>query len=116
MSDNVLVVSEFNINAGQLDNLKALIGEMIDALKRDEPEALNYEWFISADGNCVHVYERYADSDAFMVHLGSLLQKYVERLLAYATATQVTIYGNVSDKVREVFANANAPAVYMSPL
>jgi quinol monooxygenase YgiN len=114
MSENVLVVAEVTINAGQLDNLKALVGEMIEAIKRDEPGTHNYEWFIGDDGKSVHVYERYADSEAFMVHLGNLGQKFAKRLSACTTTTRITIYGNPSDKVREVFATY--PTVYMSPL
>ena len=113
MSNNVLVVAENNINAGQLDNLKALLMEMMDTIQRDEPGTLNYEWFIADDGKSVHVYERYADSGACMAHLGNIGPKYGERLHACVTATKITIYGNPSDKVREVFAHY--PTIYMSP-
>ena len=112
MSDNVLVVSENTIKAGQLDNFKALIREMVDAIQRDEPETLNYEWFIADDGKSVHIYERYADSEAFMVHLGNIGPKYGERSFAYLTVNKLAIYGNQSDTVREVLKDL-AP-IYMS--
>ena len=109
MSDNVFWILEANINAGQLDNLKALMTEMVEATKRDEPGALNYEWFIADDGNSLHLYERYADSGAVMVHRGNFGQKFAERFLAYLTITKITMYGNPSNQVREAFV-----ATYMS--
>ena len=104
MSDNVFWILEANINAGQLDNLKALMTEMVEATKRDEPGALNYEWFIADDGNSLHLYERYADSGAVMVHRGNFGQKFVEQFLAYLTVTKITMYGNPNDQIREGFA------------
>jgi quinol monooxygenase YgiN len=113
MSDNFLVVAENNIKADQLDNLKALAREMVNTIMGDEPGTLNYELFIADDGKSVHFYERYTDSEAFMIHLGNLVQrKYAERLHACLSATKITIYGNPSDQVREVFAHY--PTIYMN--
>ena len=115
MSSNFSVVAENNIKAGQLDNFKALIKEMDDTIKRDEPGTLNYEWFLADDGKTVHACERYVDSEAFMIHLGNLIQKkYAEGLHACLSATKITIYGNPSDQVRAVFARY--PTTYMSAL
>lgn len=114
MSDNLIVIAENNTNDGQLDNLKALLTEMIGSIQRDEPGTLNYEWFISEDGKSVDVYERYVDAGACMVHLGNLGQTYAPRLFACVTATKIAIYGNPNDQVRAVFANF--AAVYRSPL
>ncbi|MEO8611128.1 MAG: antibiotic biosynthesis monooxygenase [Chloroflexota bacterium] len=113
MSDSVFWILEASINAGQLDNLKALISEMIDGTKDNEPGALNYEWFIADDGKSLHIYERYTDSGAVMIHRRNFGQKYAERFSAYLTVTKITMYGNPSDAVREGFAGF-AP-IYMSP-
>jgi quinol monooxygenase YgiN len=45
------------------------MNDMVESTKA-EPGALNYEWFISEDGTSCHIYERYADSAAAMVHMG----------------------------------------------
>ena len=47
MSGNVHWVLELNIKDGALDDFKALMGEMVTATKTNEPDAMNYEWFIS---------------------------------------------------------------------
>ena len=114
MNDNVFWILEANINAGQLDNLKALITEMIEGTQHDEPGALNYEWFITDDGKRLHLHERYADSDAVMVHLGNFAQKYAERFLSYLTTTQITMYGSPSDSIREAFASSTPTYLSLS--
>jgi quinol monooxygenase YgiN len=114
MSDNILVVAENDIYDGQLDNLKALVMEVMESIQHDEPGTLNYEWFIADDGKSVNVFERYVDSEAFLVHLTNLGQKkYAERMFACLNATKVTIYGNPSDPVRGIFANF--PTFYIRP-
>ena len=59
---------ELAVKPGELENFQALTGEMVEAT-REEPGALSYERFVTDDGKFVHVYERYADSAAALVHL-----------------------------------------------
>lgn len=112
MNDNVFWILEADIHAGELENLRALIHEMVEGTKRDEPGALCYEWFIADDGTSLHIYERYADSDAVMAHLGNFRQKYAERFRKYLTTTKITMYGNPNEAVRQAMA-ASSP-VYLS--
>ena len=112
MNDHVFWILEADIKGEQLDKLKALMGEMIEGTQRDEPGALNYEWFISNDGKSLHLYERYADPDAAMVHRENFAQKYRERFLTCLTITKMTLYGNLNCEIRAAFAPSNP--VYMS--
>jgi quinol monooxygenase YgiN len=104
MSDQVFWILEADINAGQFENLRVLIREMVDGTQRDEPGALAYEWLIADDNQSLHLYERYTDSDAVMVHQGNFAQKYAERFRMYLTVTKMTIYGNPSETARAAFS------------
>jgi quinol monooxygenase YgiN len=103
MSDHVIVLAENDIHAGQLENLKALITEMVEYIQREEPGTLNYEWFIDDEGKTAHAYERYADSESCIAHLTVARQIYGERLFSYLTITKITVYGNPSEPLREIF-------------
>ena len=107
MNDHVFWILQADINAGQLDKLKALMREMVEGTQRDEPGALNYEWCIADDGKSLHLYERYADPDAVMVHRGNFAQKYAARFSTCLTVTKMTMYGNPSEAVRAAFARFN---------
>ena len=106
MNDNVLMVAENDIIAGQLESLKALILEMSEVIQRDEPGTLNYEWYIAEDSKSAHAFERYTDSETCLHHLMSMRQQYGERLFACLTITKITVYGNPSAQLRELFAGA----------
>ena len=100
MSDNVHWVLELEIKQGELDNFKALMNEMVEATRANEPGTMNYEWFIGADESSCHLYERYADSAATMTHLGSFGQNFAERFMAAVTPTRLVVYGDPNDEVR----------------
>ena len=53
------------VKDGQLDAFKELMEEMVAGDERGA-RTLNYEWFISDDSSTVHIYEKYADSEASM--------------------------------------------------
>ena len=111
MSDHIFWILEADIKTGQLDALKALMREMVEGTQRDEPGALAYEWCIADDGTSVHLYERYADPDAAMVHRRNFAEKYRERFLTCLTITNMTLYGNLTSEIRAAFAPSNP--VYM---
>ncbi len=107
MSDAVSWVLMVNVKDGQLDVFRALMDEMVAATQA-EPGTIMYEWFVSDDGGTVHVYERYADSDATLAHLGSFGANYAERFFAAADATGFYVYGNPSAAAREALAGVGA--------
>ena len=112
MSDAVSWVLELAVKDGQLDAFKALAQEMSEATQAGEPDASHYEWFAGEDGMTVHIYERYADSAATMVHLGNFGAKFADRVLACVTPVRLMVYGNPSAEVRGALAAFGA--VYMT--
>ena len=113
MSDNVFWIAELAIRPGQLEAFKALMNDMVEATKANEPGALNYEWFISQDGTTCHIYERYADSAAVMAHMGNLAA-FGERWAATVEITGATVYGAPSDEVKAIFTGQGG--TLMAPL
>ncbi len=107
MSEAVSWVLELAVKDGQLDAFKALAQEMSEATQ-DEPGTSHYEWFIDDDGKNVHVYERYADSAATMVHLGNFGAKFAERFMACVDPTRFMVYGDPSAEVRGAVAGLGA--------
>ena len=104
MGSNVHWVLELAINEGKLDTFKTPMQEMVEATQSNEPGAMNYEWFISEDEKNCHIYERYVDSAATMIHLGNFGAKFAERFFAAVTPTRFTVYGDPSSEVREALA------------
>jgi quinol monooxygenase YgiN len=87
------------VREGRLNDVRPLMNEMV-AATREEAGTIGYEWFLSADGKTCHINERYADSDAAMVHIGNFGSKFAERFLACFKPTSFCVYGNPDAKAR----------------
>jgi quinol monooxygenase YgiN len=84
MATEVSWIVELNLQAGRKTEFTALMNEMINATRANEPGTLNYEWSTSADGAVCHIFERYVDSAAVMTHLGAFGEKFADRFLEAA--------------------------------
>ena len=88
-----------SVNEGQLESFRALMGEMVSATEQEDGTR-GYEWFVSSDGNVVHIHERYTDSGAALIHLGSFGANFAERFLSMVTPTSLTVYGSPSPELK----------------
>lgn len=111
MSEQVSWMLDLMVNAAKEAELRNLMAEMTTATESEEPGALDYEWHFSEDGTRLHLFERYADSDATMVHLGNFGAKYMQRFMGCLTPASMVVYGSPSDAVRGALAGLNP--VYM---
>jgi quinol monooxygenase YgiN len=114
MSAGISWIFDVEVNPGALDDVKALIKEMVEATREAEPETLSYLWFVTGDGRFVHVYERYPDPDAALFHIGRFTKHFAARLLALSTVSGFTIYGQPSDALREAVASLDP--TYLAPI
>ncbi len=108
MSEHVYWIIEAEVNDGKLQELKDLMVEMSQATKDDEPGALNYEWSLSADEKTCHIFERYTDSAATMVHMGNFGSKFAKRFMGVLKPFRCTLYGNPSEQVCKAMAPLGA--------
>ena len=114
MNDHVHWMLTLDIRDGQLEPLKALMEEMVAATEANEPGTLNYEWYLSEDGKTCHLYERYVDSAAVMIHLKSFGEKFAERFMGCVQPSGFVVYGNPDQTVRDALADFG-PA-WMAPI
>ncbi len=99
MSDNISWVLELLVKSGEMDNVKILMDEMVQATKANEPNTLNYEWFLNEAESSIHLYERYADSAAALVHLENFGKNFGARFIASMEPTRLSVYGNPTDQL-----------------
>lgn len=104
MSDHVYWILTADINEGQMDNFKSFMSELVEVTKRDEPGALNYEWSISADNKTIHLFERYANSEATLIHMDNFGKNFAKRYMEIFTPKTFTLYGNPSEGVIKAVA------------
>lgn len=103
---------QMSVRDGRLEEARALMNEMVEAT-RGESGATGYEWFVSADGSKCHINERYADSDAVMVHLGTFGSRFAERFMACFEPTGLNVYGSPNAEARAALDGFGA--AYLKP-
>src|SRR3954463_3820367 len=109
MSTHVSWMLELHV-IGTKEDFTALVNEMV-ASTSNEAGTLDYEWSTSADGTVCHLYERYLDSAAAMVHLATFGAKFAGRFLKMLKPIRLTLYGLPSQQVKNALAGMNP--VYM---
>jgi quinol monooxygenase YgiN len=112
MEGQVSWVVELAVKPGELETFKTLMEEMV-AGTSTEPQTRNYEWYISDDGGTVHIYEKYADSDAMIAHVSGFLEKWAARFMSSVDLIRFTVYGDPSPAARELLAGFNG--TYLGP-
>ena len=106
MKNNIAWVFELTLKEGKLEELKKVMTEL-----SEEEGTLNYEWMLSQDGKKCHVYERYIDSEAAVLHLNKLIANHVDKVMALGDVTYFIVYGNPSEECRKILDRLGA--VYM---
>ena len=101
METSVAWILECAVKPGQLATFKTLMEEMVDSTSA-EPGARNYEWYISEDGGTVHLWEKYADSEATLTHVKGFGAKWAARFLECMDVTGYTVYGSPDAAIREL--------------
>jgi len=100
MAGPVSWMLEMQAQPERSDELRALMEEMVANTHSHEPGTLSYEWFMNADGTVCHLYERYADSAAVLVHLQTFGARFAERFMSLLTPTRFTVYGSPDTAVQ----------------
>jgi len=114
MATEISWMLELNLKPGHEKDFAALMNEMVAATRANEPGTLSYEWSLSADGSICHIFERYTDSAAVMIHLATFGRTFAGRFLDMLTPTRCVIYGSPSQEARGALAVLNP--VYMQPV
>ncbi|MGK2855949.1 MAG: putative quinol monooxygenase [Thermoanaerobaculia bacterium] len=107
MKNWVAWMLEMQVVDGRERDVRALMDEMVSATQANEPGTLNYEWSFSADGKTCHLYERYVDSDAAMIHAGTFDARFAGRFLEVLKPTRFVFYGSPSQDVMDAAATFN---------
>lgn len=107
MSDAIFWMLELSIKEGEVDTLKEMIEIMSDATQENEPGALNYEWYISADEKSCHIFERYADSAAMLTHLNNFGKNFAKDFMSILTPTKFTVYGHPTEQLQKALRSMN---------
>ncbi len=103
MSDSVTLFVESEVVPGKLEELKAVIGRLVEHIAKTEEDTLIYSWHLNEAGTEVRVVEHYANSDAVLFHAKNYAE-FAKELAALRKVKKFNVCGNPSPALLEAFA------------
>ncbi|HUS12968.1 MAG TPA: antibiotic biosynthesis monooxygenase [Pyrinomonadaceae bacterium] len=101
MNDEIAWRVEVSIKRDQVGNFLALTDEMVKSAMM-EIGCLSYQRFIGADGDTVHIYERYLNSQVALAHLAVFFERFVDRYTSMVERRSFTVYGTPGNELRQL--------------
>ena len=100
MHNEITCVFSLEVKPGRFKEFKELIAEIV-RLASAEPGTIMYEYSSSADGDIVHIIERYRNSRAIVDHVELTFGPFAERFLSLVTVKALTVHGDPDTAARE---------------
>jgi autoinducer 2-degrading protein len=107
MDNDLFWLFTLDVKPGKFDEFKSLVADIV-ASTQQEPGTLAYQYAVSEDKRSVHIYERYRDSEAFVVHVEQNFAGYAERFHFMVTVRSLVVYGEPNAQAREALDTFNA--------
>ena len=67
--------AEFTIQEGKIDEFKKLVQDMSRTVEANEPDTINYQFYLNRDGTMCIVNETYSNSEAHLLTTPALHRK-----------------------------------------
>src|SRR5918999_4187920 len=108
MSDNnnIHFRAEVIIEEGKKEEYKKPIQDMSRAVEANEPDTINYRFYLNeSETECI-VWETYANSEAVLVHInGVASQTILPKVHSVSRISKLDVYGNPSKELQMVLAS-----------
>ena len=102
-------MAQFTIEKDNVDECKKLIKEMSESVEANEPDTLEYRFYLNEEGTKCIVHETYADSKATLSHNDSTASKTIlPRLFNISKLNRLDVYGNPNDELKKLLAGFNS--------
>ena len=113
--NQIIFTINANIVEGKADSFKALLKEMVPAVKASEPDTTRYQYFMSPDNKKLTLIEVYPNNEAALFHMAAFaVSPFGEEFLASISITSFVIAGNASPELMkslEALTSDNRPPV-----
>ena len=92
----ITLIVEFSIKSGMGDTFRAASARLREAVQRDEPGTLQYDWWLSSNGKRDINIEALTDSDALARHMANTAGLVVD-LVSAADVVRVEVLGELTE-------------------
>ena len=100
MEEQIQVLVELTIADGKIEEFKSQMPAIIARVKKNEPDMIGYQWYLSDDQTKCYVIEWLKNSQAWLIHLSNV-EQIVPALFAIAPITRLEVFGDISKDVED---------------
>ena len=109
MPEKIHFRAEFTIEKNNVDEFKKLIKKMSEYVETNEPDTLEYRFYLNEDGTSCMVHETYRNSDAALAHNNSITSKTIlPKIFKIAKLNRFDVYGNPNEELRDILKALNS--------
>lgn len=109
MNTEIHIQAEFIINKGQSHEFKKLVRQMSKIVRENEPNTLQYNFYLSRDNARCIAYEKYANSKAALEHnSGIASQTILPKIFKISKLNRLEVYGKPSKELQKLLATFSA--------
>ena len=110
MNNEIRYRVEFIIERSKIEEYKKLVQDIVKQVEANEPDTINYEFYLNkAETSCV-VNETYANSEAALAHRKGAIQTILPKILNISKITRFDVYGEPSEELQKVLISLGAQA------
>ena len=98
--------AEFTIEEGRIEEYKKLVQDMSRVVEANEPDTINYRFYLNkSETECI-VWETYANSEAVLAHInGVASQTILPKVRSVSRISRLDVYGNPSEELQKVLTS-----------
>ena len=98
--------AEFTIEEGKIEEYKKLVQDMSRVVEANEPDTINYQFYLNRDETRCIVHETYANSEAVLAHFtGVASQTILPKIFCVSRIIRFDVYGNPSAELQKVLTS-----------
>jgi quinol monooxygenase YgiN len=97
----ITVVYKWTADPGKLDELRSIYGQVLEAMRQNEPDAQAVHCYVSEKDNALYVRDEFRDAAALGLHLSSTAPSHFPQLLAIAVPGPFLFFGDVPEELKQ---------------
>jgi quinol monooxygenase YgiN len=108
-NNQIHVRAEFTIEKGKIEEFKKLIQDMSRMVENNEPDTINYQFYLNGSETMCLVHETYTNSDSTLTHITSVASKTIlPKIFKLAKLNKLDVYGNPSEELQKILTSFNS--------
>jgi len=105
-NNQIHVRAEFTIEKGKIEEFKKLRQNMSRIVENNEPDTINYQFYLNRSETKCMVHETYTNSESALAHIIGIASKTIlPKIFNISKLTRLDVYGNLSEELQNVITS-----------